>query len=161
VTDDGKDEERVPDELAALDAELRQAERRAVRAFDPGRTGLVVSVAMLVLIGGLMLPWTGSVQGWEVLSGRASLGLLPPLYAGTSVGFGLVCSALALATRWWGLAWLSAVGCGISVVTGLWAIWSRQVAVVAGATGPGIGLVLSVLAVLVLTGAWIRITTRR
>jgi hypothetical protein len=155
------DEEKVPDELAALDAELRRAERRAVRGIDPGRTGLVVSAAMLVLIGGLMLPWTGSVQGWEVLSGRASLGLLPPLHAGTSLGFGLVCSALALATRWWGVAWLAAVGCGISVVTGVWAIWSRQVAVVAGATGPGIGLVLSVLAVVVLASCWVRIATQR
>jgi len=155
------EEEKVPDELAALDAELRGAERRAARAIDPGPTGLVVSVAMLVLIGGTMLPWTGSVHGWEVLAGLAPLGVLPPLFAGTSLGFGLVCSALALATRWWGLAWLSAVGCGISVVTGIWAIWSRQIAVPVGATGPGIGLMLSVLAVLVLAASWARIATRR
>ncbi|HYH32033.1 MAG TPA: hypothetical protein VD903_16790 [Pseudonocardia sp.] len=155
------EEEKVPDELAALDRELRGAERRAERGIDPGPTALVVSVAMLVLVGALLLPWTGSVEGWEVLAGLAPLGLLPPLFVGTSLGFGLVCSALALATRWWGLAWLSAVGCGISVVTGVWAIWSRQVAVPVGATGPGIGLVLSVLAVLVLAGAWVRIATRR
>jgi hypothetical protein len=47
------------------------------------------------------------------------------------------------------------------VVTGVWAIWSRQVAVPAGATGAGIGLVLAVLAVLVLAGTWVRIATRR
>ncbi|TQM14301.1 hypothetical protein [Pseudonocardia kunmingensis] len=155
------EEEKVPDELAALDAELRDAERRAVRGIDPGPTGMVVSVAMLVLIGGTMLPWTGSVHGWEVLAGLAPLGVLPPLFAGTSLGFGLVCSALALTTRWWSLAWLSAVGCGFSVVTGIWAIWSRQIAVPVGATGAGIGLVLSVLAVLVLAASWVRIATRR
>lgn len=160
MTDEG-DERKVPDELAALDAELRRAQRRAEHRTDPGPAALVVSVAMLGLIGALLLPWTGSVQGWEVLAGLAPLGLLPPLFAGTSLGFGLVCSALALATRWWGLAWLAAVGCGVSVVTGVWAIWSRQIAVPAGATGPGVGLVLAVLAVLVLAVTWVRIATRR
>jgi hypothetical protein len=160
VTDDG-DERKVPDELAALDAELRRAERRAEHRVDPGPSAVVVSVAMLVLIGSLMLPWTGSVPGWEVLAGLAPLGLLPPLFAGTSLVFGLVCSALALAVRWFGLAWLAAVGCGISVVTGLWAIWSRQVAVPSGASGAGLGLVLAVLAVLVLAATWVRIATRR
>jgi hypothetical protein len=160
VTDEG-DERKVPDELAALDAELRRAQRRAEHRIDPGPAALVVAVAMLALIGALLLPWTGSVQGWEVLAGLAPLGLLPPLFAGTSLFFGLVCSALALATRWFGLAWLAAVGCGFSVVTGIWAIWSRQVAVPAGATGPGAGLVLAVLAVLVLAATWVRIATRR
>jgi hypothetical protein len=154
-------EGELPDELAALDAELDRATRRAERRIDPGPAALVVSVAMLVLIGALVLPWTGSVQGWEVLAGLVPLGLLPPLFAYTSLGFGLVASALALATRWWGLAWLSAVGCGFSVVTGVWAIWSRQVAVRAGLTGPGVGMVLAVLAVLVLAATWVRIATRR
>lgn len=160
MSDEG-DERKVPEELAALDAELRRAERRAEHRIDPGPSALVVAVAMLVLIGSLMLPWTGSVQGWEVLAGLAALGLLPPLFVGTSLVFGLVCSALALATRWFGLAWLAAVGCGFSVVTGVWAIWSRQVAVPGGATGPGLGLVLAVLAVLVLAATWVRIATRR
>jgi hypothetical protein len=155
------EEPKVPDELAALDEELTRPARRSERRIDPGPSALVVAVAMLVLIGGLVLPWTGSVQGWQVLAGVVSLGLLPPLFAFTSLGFGLVVSALALATRWWGLAWLAAVGCGFSVVTGLWALWSRQVAVPAGATGPGPGLVLAVLAVVVLAVSWVRIAGRR
>jgi hypothetical protein len=155
------EEPKVPDELAALDEELTRPARRGERRTDPGPTALVVAVAMLVLIGGLILPWTGSALGWQVLAGVVSLGLLPPLFAFTSLGFGLVVSALALATRWWGLAWLAAVGCGFSVVTGVWAIWSRQVAVTAGATGPGVGLVVAVLAVLVLAVSWVRIAGRR
>ena len=59
------------------------------------------------------------------------------------------------------LAWLAAVGCGFSVVTGVWAIWSRQVGVPAGGTGPGFGMVLAVLAVLVLAVCWVRIAMRR
>jgi hypothetical protein len=158
VTDNDPD---MPDELAALDAELRGVQRRAERGIDPGPSALGVSVAMLVLMGSLVLPWTGDIAGWQVLAGLAPLGLLPPLFAGTSLGFGLVCSGLALAIRWWGLAWLSAVGCGFSVIAGLWAIWSRQIAVPAGATGPGIGMVLAVLCVLVLAASWVRIATRR
>jgi hypothetical protein len=152
------DEDKVPDEF---EAELIRAGLRPDRRVDPGPAGLVITIAMLALIVGLMLPWTGSVLGWEILAGLASLGLLPTLFVGTSLGFGLLCSALALSTRWWGLAWLAAVGCGISVVTGVWAIWSRQVAVVAGATGPGIGMVLTVVAVVVLAGSWARLAMRR
>jgi hypothetical protein len=155
-------ERKVPEELAALDEELDRAGRRIERQIDPGPTALAVSIAILVLIGALMLPWTGPIRGWEVLAGlEPRLGVLPRLFTYTSLGFGLVVSALALATRWWALAWLAAVGCGISVVTGLWAIWSRQVGAPVGATGPGVGLVLAVLAVVTLTVCWVRIAGRR
>jgi hypothetical protein len=156
-----EDPRKVPDELAALEEDLSRPAGRRERRTDPGAAALVVSVGMLLLIVGLVLPWTGSVLGWQVLARTAPLGLLPPLFAFTSMGFGLVVSAFALATRWWGLAWLAAIGCGFSVVTGVWAIWSRQVAVTAGASGPGIGLVISVVAVLVLAATWVRIAGRR
>ena len=158
VTDEG-DERRCPTSSRPSTPSCAARSGAPNTASTPGRPRSSSSVAMLVLIGSLMLPWTGSVRGWEVLAGLAPLGLLPPLFAGTSLAFGLVCSALALATRWFGLAWLAAVGCGFSVVTGVWAIWSRQVAVPAGATGPGVGLVLAVLAVLVLAVTWVRIAT--
>jgi hypothetical protein len=154
-------ERRVRDELAALDGELRGVARRVERRIDPGPTALVVSIAMLALIGGLLLPWTGSARGWEILAGVASFGPLPRLFTFTALGFGLVGSALALATRWWALAWVCAVGCGFSVVTGVWAIWSRQTVVPEGGTGPGVGLVLAVLAVLLLAASWVRIAIRR
>jgi hypothetical protein len=151
----------VPPELTKLDRELRGVTRRVEQRIDPGPTALTVAIAMFVLIGSLFLPWTGSALGWEVLSGVQVFGLLPRLFSFTSVGFGLVVSALALATRWWGLGWLAAAGCGISVITGVWAIWSRQTGVPDGGTGPGIGLILAVLAVIVLVASWMRIAFRR
>jgi hypothetical protein len=155
-------EPKVPEELVALDAELTGIGRRVQRQVDPGRVALGVSIAILVLIVALILPWTGSVRGWEVLAGLdPQLGVFLRLFTFTSLGFGLVVSTLALATRWWALAWLSAVGCGISVVTGLWAIWSRQVTVPVGGTGPGVGLVLAVIAVITLAACWARIAGRR
>ena len=69
--------ESSPDDLAALEAELAEAERRVVRRVDPGATALPVAVAVLVLLGSLMLPWTGGVAGWEILAGVANFGLLP------------------------------------------------------------------------------------
>lgn len=153
--DHGAGEHDEPDELAELDAEL---DRSMARRVDPDRTALTVSIAMLVLVVGLVLPWTGAVPGWRILAGLESLGLLPRLFTFTSLGFGLVVSALALATRLWTVAWVAAAGCGISVVTGVWAIWSRQTS---DGTGPGIGLIVTELAVLVLAASWARIAGRR
>jgi hypothetical protein len=155
-------ERDVPEELAALDKELAGVSKRVEYRTDPTpRAALVVTVAMLALLGALLLPWTGSALGWQVLAGLAPIGPLPRLFTFTSLGFGLVVSALALGTRWWGLAWLAAFGCGFSVVHGVWAIWSRQVGVPDGGTGPGFGMILAALAMLVLAVSWVRIALRR
>jgi hypothetical protein len=118
-------------------------------------------VAVLVLVGALMLPWTGGVPGWQVLAGVANFGALPRLFTFTAIGFGLLGSAVALATRLWAASFVCAVGSGFSVVNGVWAIWSRQVNVPHGGSGPGIGLVLAVLAMVALTACWVRVTARR
>lgn len=145
-----------------LDAELAGIARGIEQRTDPGSTALTVAVAVLVLLATLALPYTGSVPGWQVLAGLApDLGVLPRLFTFTALGFGVVGSALALATRRWGLAWVCAVGCGFTVVDGVWAIWSRQTVVPDGGTGPGIGLVIAVVAVLVLAVSWVRIALRR
>ena len=151
----------VPPELAAWDAELAGIVRRVERRIDPGPTALAVSVGVLALLVSLMLPWTGSTPGWQVLAGTESFGLLPRLFAFTAIGFGVFGSALALATRWWGLAWVCAAGCGFSVIDGVWAIWSRQVGVPDGDTGAAIGLVVALVAVLLLAVSWVRIALRR
>jgi len=153
--------ESSPDDLASLEAELAEAERRVLRTVDPGTTALAVAVAVLLVLVSLMLPWTGGVAGWRVLAGLANFGALPRLFTLTAVGFGVLGSAVALATRQWAAAFVCAVGCGFSVVNGVWAIWSRQVNVPHGGSGPGIGLVLAVFGMVVLTACWVRITARR
>ncbi|MCW2721989.1 MAG: hypothetical protein QOG20_3679 [Pseudonocardiales bacterium] len=151
----------LPEELTELNRELEGVTRRVEQRIEPGSTALKVSIAMLVLIVSLLLPWTGTIRGWQVLSGIGSLGSLPQLFTLTSLGFGLVVSSLALATRLWGLAWLAAAGCGVSVITGVWAIWSRQTGVLSGGTGPGIGLILALLTMIFLVACWVRIAFRR
>ncbi len=78
-------------------------------------------------------------------------GPLPTLFSFTMTGFAVVVSAAALLTRLWALAWFAAFGCGISSVNGLWAIWSQQTGAEAG---PGFGMVLGVVAVVLLTFVW-------
>jgi len=151
-----------PDTDRPLDAEMRGIARNMERRTDPGPTALTVAIAVLVLLVSLALPWTGPVPGWEVLAGlHPELGVLPRLFTFTAVGVGVVGSALALSTRWWALAWMCAVGSGISVVTGVWAIWSRQTVVLQGGSGPHIGLVLAVITTVVLAASWSRIALRR
>jgi hypothetical protein len=160
VPDDG-----VPPELARLDAELgtdMDAVQKALeRRIDPGPTGLGVTVGVALLLLALVLPWTGSVQGWTVLAGVEWIGPLPRLFAFIAAGIGVLGSALTLAVRWWAMAWVCAVGSGIGVVTAVWAIWSRQTVVPEGGTGPAIGLVLGLVAMVVLTTCWARIAVRR
>ncbi|MDN5861167.1 MAG: hypothetical protein L0H84_21390 [Pseudonocardia sp.] len=151
----------VPESLHALDAELSSAERAFLRRTDPGATALLISVAMLLLLAGMLLPWVSYAPGWYLLAGIEHYGPLVRLFTFTALGFGLVLSAIALATRLWALAWLCAVGGGITSITGVWALWTRQVAVTAGEPGPGIGMVLALVAMVLLAANWSRIALRR
>jgi len=145
------------DELVSLEAELADLERRVRSRVEPGSATTGVLVGILLLIASVGLPWTGDTAGWEVIAGRASLGALPPLFALTAFGFGVVGSVVALVVRRWGVAWMCAVGCGFSVLGGVWAIWSRQITVPHGGEAAGFGLVLALVGVVVLTFGWVRI----
>jgi hypothetical protein len=149
------------DRESGVDAELEGARRTVQRTVDPGSTALGVTLGVLLLVVSLVLPWTGDVQGWSVLAGTEWIGPLPRLFSYVSLGVGVVLSTLTLSLRWWFLAWVCAAGSGISVITGVWAIWSRQTVVLVGGTGPGIGMIVAVLAVVVLVASWARIAGRR
>ncbi|WP_037064302.1 hypothetical protein [Pseudonocardia acaciae] len=143
--------------LDRLDKELSGF--RSWPRVEPGVSAMVVAVGVLVLLGGYALPWAGSTSGWNVLVGSGQLGVLPRLFVITSVLFGVLGSTLGLMTRLWAVGWACALGGGFSVVNGLWAVWSRQTA--PGAPGPGVGLVLAVLAMALLTLMWVRIAWTR
>ena len=91
--------ESSPDDIAAMEAELAEAERRVVRRVEPGTTALPIAVAVLLLLVSSMLPWTAGVAGWSVLAGLDDVGVLPRLFTITAVTFGVLGSAVALATR--------------------------------------------------------------
>jgi hypothetical protein len=122
----------------------------------------VISGAIMVLLLAVTLPWVGQASGWQVLSGSANpadrVGLLPRMFGIVVLGAGIGLSVLALVTRRWGLVWASALGCAYCVLDGVWAIWSRQTT---HGPGPGIGLVLAVLAMMVLAVQWIKLAVSR
>ncbi|GAA4552436.1 hypothetical protein [Pseudonocardia xishanensis] len=148
-------------ELSALESELAGVARRVERRIDPGVAALVAAVGVLAVVGGLLLPWVGSTAGWQLLVGAQYLGPLPRLSTITATVFGLVTGVLALTTRLWALAWVSAVGSGIATVNGIWAIWTRQTGAFEGIDGPGPGLILTVLATALLTFTWAKISLQR
>ncbi len=156
--------EEHPD-LDALRAEIESAERRIAREIDPGPRGFVVAILIFVLLGSFILPHTGAVRGWDVLfgthgAGAAALALPSRVFTWLALVFGVGFSMLALMTRRWALAWVALAGTSIASVAGLLAIWTRQT-VAAGHPGPGVGLILAWITIILLTFHWARVVWSR
>jgi hypothetical protein len=151
-----------PDGIAMLRAQIDAVERSALRRVDLGVRAVVIAGAIMVLLLAMTLPWVGNASGWDVLSGTANpvdrVGLFPRMFGSVALVLGVGLSMLALLTRRWGLAWASALGCAYCALDGVWAIWSRQTG---HGAGPGIGLVLTVLAMAVLAGQWLWLALSR
>nr|WP_096286354.1 hypothetical protein [Mycobacterium ahvazicum] len=149
----------------ALRAEIEAAERRVAREIDPGPRALIVAILVFVLLGSFILPHTGQVRGWDVLfsshgAGAAALSLPSKVFLWFTLVFGVGFSMLALLTRRWALAWIALAGSSIASATGLLAVWSRQTAA-AGHPGPGIGLWVAWITVILLTFHWARVVWSR
>jgi hypothetical protein len=152
-------------EFDAFRAEIEDAERRIAREIDPGVRGFVVAILVFVLLGSFILPHTGDVRGWDVLfashgAGAAALALPSRVFGWLALVFGVGFSMLALMTRRWALAWVALAGSAVASAVGLLAVWSRQT-VAEGQPGPGVGLVVSWITVIVLTFNWARVVWSR
>ncbi len=122
------------------------------RRVDLGPGALVAAVAVLVLLLAAVLTWTGlGASGWQVVLGAPGVTGLPRLFGTLAVVFGVLGTAVCLITGRWVAVFVTAAGCAVASVTGLWAIWSQNTA--AGA-GPGAGLWLALLAMIVLAVRW-------
>jgi hypothetical protein len=118
-----------------------------------------------VLLGSFILPHTGGVRGWDVLfsshgAGAAAVALPSRVFTWLALVFGVGFSMLALITRRWGLAWVALAGSAIGSAAGLLAVWSRQT-VAAGHPGPGAGLFVAWITVILLTFHWARVVWSR
>jgi len=149
----------------AYRADLEAAERRIAREIDPGARALVVAILVFVLLGSFILPHTGDVRGWDVLLGgqpaaAAAIALPSRVFAWLALVFGVGFSMLALLTRRWVLAWSALSGSAVASAAGLLAVWSRQT-VAAGHPGPGWGLIVAWITVMLLTFHWARVVWSR
>lgn len=149
----------------AFRTEIEAAERRVAREIEPGPRAFVVAILVFVLLGSFILPHTGNVRGWDVLfsshgAGAAALALPSRVFAWLALVFGVGFSMLALMTRRWALAWIALAGSSIASAAGLLAVWSRQT-VAAGHPGPGVGLIVAWITVVLLTFHWARVVWSR
>ncbi|SFK37017.1 Rv2732c family membrane protein [Amycolatopsis sacchari] len=143
-------------DLDRLTADVDAIGKKAARTVELGRRGFVLSVLVFALLVAQLLPWVGHHAGWQVLVGQG--GAIPQLFAVTSTVIGVLCSALALSTRLWWLTWVCAIGGWFSSVDGLLAVWSQQSAGANGAAGggPGLGMVLALVAIILVAANWMR-----
>ena len=149
-----------PRDIGQLRNEIDEVERRTVRTVDLGPRAMTIAIAVFVLIVGHVLPWMSGANGLDVLFGHhdavGKASMVPRLFAGTSLGFGILGSAVALMTRLWALSWACALGGWFASVDGILAIWSRQSSAGAGASGPGIGLIIAEIAMIAIAIQWFR-----
>jgi hypothetical protein len=152
-------------EFDAFRSDIDEAERRIAREIEPGARALVVSILVFVLLASFILPHTGNVRGWDVLfashgSAAAAVALPSRVFGWLALVFSVGFSMLALLTRRWALAWVALAGSAVASGAGLLAIWSRQT-VAAGQPGPGVGLVVAWITIIVLTFHWARVVWSR
>jgi hypothetical protein len=157
--------EQNPEEFDAFKTDIEEAERRVAREIEPGARALVVSILVFVLLGSFILPHTGDVRGWDVLfsthgAGAAAVALPSRVFGWLALVFGVGFSMLALLTRRWALAWVALAGTAVASAIGLLAVWSRQT-VAPGHPGPGVGLVVAWITVILLTFHWTRVVWSR
>jgi hypothetical protein len=145
--------------------DIDAAERRVAREIEPGARALVVAILVFVLLVSFALPHTGHARGFDVLTGgpiaaKAAIGLPSRVFCWMALVFSVGFSMLALLTRRWTLAWIALAGSAVASVEGMFAVWSRQTAG-AGHPGPGIGLIVAWIAVILLTFHWARVVWSR
>ncbi len=152
-------------DFEAYRADIEAAERRVASEIDPGGRGLVVAICVFVLLASFLAPHTGAVRGWDVLfaangADDALVSLPSRLFMWLALLFGVGFSMLALLLRRWAVAWVALAGSALGSVAGLLAVWSRQT-VAAGHPGPGFGLILAWITLIVLTFHWARLVWSR
>jgi hypothetical protein len=145
--------------------DIEDVERRVAREIDPGARALVVATLVFVILATFVLPHTGSARGFDVLVGgdaaiREAIALPSRVFTWLTLVFSVGFSILALITRRWGVAWIALAGSAVACPIGMLAVWSRQT-VAHGHPGPGIGLIVAWIAVILLTFHWARVVWSR
>lgn len=149
-------------ETARVESDLRNKDRLLGRNLVVGRAYLAATVLIVLLAGALALPHSDGVRGLDVLFFTDAAGdqqtSLPShvfvlLYSVGTILFGAV---MILTQKWWAAAVAWSATC-VAAVYGVLAIWLRQSGRgpdpdFVGFGGPGIGLYVSEILVLLLVG---------
>lgn len=154
-----------PKDFDAFKGDIAAAERRVAAEIDPGARALVVAILVFAVLVSFLLPHTGASRGIDVLVANDTamadgLSLPSRVFVWLALVFSIGFSVLALLTRRWTLAWIALAGTAVACPVGMLAVWSRQTAG-HGLPGPGIGLIIGWLAVLLLAFHWARVVWSR
>jgi hypothetical protein len=146
-------------------SDIEDAEKRVAREIDPGARALVVAGLVFVILATFVIPHTGNARGFDVLVGddaaiREAVALPSRVFTWLTLVFSVGFSILALLTRRWGVAWIALAGSAIACPIGMLAVWSRQT-VAYPHPGPGVGLIVAWIAVILLTFHWARVVWSR
>jgi hypothetical protein len=145
--------------------DIEAAERRVAREINPGPRGFIIAILVFVLLVSFILPHTGGAKGLDVLIGDdaaigAGVALPSRVFTWMTLVFSVGFSMLALLTRRWALAWIALAGSAVACALGMLAVWSRQTAPEPH-PGPGIGLIVAWITVIVLTFNWVSVVWAR
>lgn len=145
-----------------LRKEVDEVERQAAKRIDPGTGALTISIAVLAILVSLILPWVGEHSGLQVVLGESEL-FLPTLFSYLALVVGVAGSGITLAVRRWVLTWVCSLGLFAGSIIGVLSIWTQQTTTSNKTIGPGpgIGLVIAVIAVVVLLVKWVKIAASR
>ncbi|SES28176.1 hypothetical protein SAMN04488000_120111 [Lentzea albida] len=145
-----------------LRKEVDAVERQAAKRIDPGTGALTISIAVLAILVSLILPWVGEHSGLQVVLGESEL-FLPTLFSYLALAVGVAGSGITLAVRRWVLTWVCSLGLFAGSIIGVLSIWTQQTTTSNKTIGPGpgIGLVIAVIAVVVLLVKWVKIAASR
>ncbi|MDX1874972.1 hypothetical protein SBI67_22860 [Mycolicibacterium sp. 120266] len=152
-------------EFEAYKGDIEAVERRVAAEIDPGARAVVVAVLVLVVALSFALPHMGSTRGLDVLVGDQTaindgVALPSRVFVWLTLVFGVGFSIAALLTRRWTLAWIALAGTAVACPAGMLAVWTRQTAT-HGHPGPGIGLIIGWIAVILLAYNWARVVWSR
>ncbi|MFD5829994.1 hypothetical protein [Lentzea sp. NPDC060358] len=145
-----------------LRKEIDSVGQQAAKRIDPGTGALTIAIAVLALLVSLVLPWVGEKTGLSVVLGESET-FLPRVFSFLALGIGVLGSGITLAVRRWTLTWVCSLGLFAGAVTGVLSIWTQQTTTSNKTIGPGpgIGLIIAVLAVIVLLVKWVKIAASR
>ena len=169
--------EKMPAELEPFRKDFERAEKKVAGEIQPGMRGVVLAVLILALLGSFALPHVGGAKGWEVISNSPStqseaIAFTSQIFLWFALVFGGLLGIVILVTRRWALAWVVSAGTTVGIVFGVLAIWSRQTTsqklagpgsseeALQGAAemaGPGIGLIIMLVLMMVLTYMWLQV----
>lgn len=148
--------QRIEDVIAANQADLAGAERRANREVEPRKFLPGLALGMMAALLALFFPHAGEVRGFDVLfftELAQSRNIMRPeqIYTWLALTGGVLLTIGTIVSKSWIVAWANWAVAGIAWWYSIFAIWMRQSRpLTEPGDGPAFGLIMCSVGLLVL-----------